>query len=160
MSWDNDDLQDNIANFQRHQIMMNQQKMLEEQERQSRAALAPARSPQEKTYKCPACAEWIKAEAKICKYCRSEVGEAFAALLAEEIRQVELKKEQIQREILEEQEAARKKLEEEEALLLEKKKADEEWAAEVKRRYEEEAQAKKEAKAQRASTLRKFFKSN
>ena len=160
MSWDNDDLQDAIANIQRHQIITNQQKQLEEQQRQNRVTQTSARSPQEKTYKCPACAEWIKAEAKICRYCRSEVGETFAALLAEEKRQAALKEEQIQKKLLEEEDAAKKKLEQEEARLLEKKKADEEWAAEVKRRYEEEDQAKKDAKAQRASSLRKFFKSN
>jgi hypothetical protein len=141
-------------------MLMNQQKQLEEQQKQNERTHAVIRQPQEKTYKCPECAEWIKAEAKICRYCRSKVGETFAAQLAEEKRQAELKEKQIQREIKEAQEAARKKLEEEEAPLLEKKKADEEWAAEVKRRYEEEAQAKKDAKAKRNENLKKFFKSN
>ena len=36
------------------------------------------------TLKCPACAEWIKAEAKICKHCQHDVSSAFAETLKAE----------------------------------------------------------------------------
>jgi hypothetical protein len=39
-----------------------------------------------KTLQCPACAEWIKAEAKICKHCREDVSDIFQRKLEHEHR--------------------------------------------------------------------------
>ena len=103
MSWDNDDLQDLIANAQRAEMIRQQDKELEELKKlnsQKEAARSqPVSSrPQERELKCPQCAEWIKAEAKICKYCRSEVAETFSAILAEEKKQAEAKQRSIRSE--------------------------------------------------------------
>jgi hypothetical protein len=148
MSWDNDDLQDSIANLQRHQMLMNQQKQLEEQQKQNASTQASIRVPQEKTYKCPACAEWIKAEAKICKHCRTDVSVAFAEKRAAEEKAVLDQKKRFEKEKAEEQ--ARK---------LKEEKADLQRREELRLRQVEELQAKREARAKRIFSLKKEAKS-
>jgi len=60
------------------------------------------------TLKCPSCAEWIKAEANICKHCQSSVADEFTNILREEKRLAdELEKQRVadlERSVLEAQE--------------------------------------------------------
>lgn len=42
------------------------------------------RSNEGELVKCPFCAEWVKAEAKVCKYCGKDIADEVAALRAEE----------------------------------------------------------------------------
>jgi len=121
---------------------MNQQEQLEEQRKQNARIQAQTRIPQEKTYKCPACAEWIKAEAKICKYCRTDVSAAFAEKIAAE------EKDALDKKMLLEKEEA-----EAEARRLKKEKADLQRREELRLRQVKELQAKREARAKRISNL-------
>jgi hypothetical protein len=97
VSWQNDDLQNIIAQAQQAKMIRQNDELLDELKKQGNQAQSVARQPAEKTFKCPACAEWIKAEAKICKHCRSEVGEIFAAKIAEERRVEEEKQKEIEK---------------------------------------------------------------
>jgi len=97
VSWQNDDLQDIIAQAQQAKMIRQNDELLDELKKQGSQAQSVARQPAEKTFKCPACAEWIKAEAKICKHCRTEVGEVFAAKIAEERRVEEEKQKEIEK---------------------------------------------------------------
>jgi hypothetical protein len=154
MSWDNDDLQDSIANLQRHQMLMNQQKQLEEQQKQNASTQASIRVPQEKTYKCPACAEWIKAEAKICKHCRTDVSAAFAEKTAAEEKAALDQKKRFEKEKAEEQ---ARKLKEEEAELQRREQQRllelEELQAKQRARSEQLSRLKKQAKSKKGITL-------
>ena len=114
MSWDNEDLQNLIANAQRAEMIRQKDKELEElkklnSQRGSVHSQTENTRPKERELKCPACAEYIKAEAKICRYCRSEVGESFAAILDEEKKRAaeNLRKLKQSREKAEKEEKAR-----------------------------------------------------
>jgi hypothetical protein len=48
------------------------------------------------TLKCPACAEWIKSEAKICKHCQHDVSSAFAETLRAESGALEVARKEAQ----------------------------------------------------------------
>ena len=148
MSWNNDDMQDLIANAQRAEMLRQQDRQLEELKKQNNRQALPRSEPQEKMYKCPACAEWIKAEAKICKHCRTDVSAAFAEKTAAEEKAALDQKKRFEMEKAEEQ---ARKLKEEEAELQRR---------EQQRQLElGELQAKQRARSEQLSKLKKQAKS-
>lgn len=152
MSWDNDDMQDLIANAQRAEMIRRQNDLLDELKKQNRPQPIPRAEPQERTLKCPACAEWIKAEAKICKHCRSEVGKAFAAILAKEEAEARAKDLEKKRNEEEAQKRIQKELADEAAAAAEREKVRQE-------RIAEEDLLFREAKAARRAKLKATLKS-
>ncbi len=152
MSWDNDDMQDLIANAQRAEMIRRQNDQLDELKKQNRPQPIPRAEPQERTLKCPACAEWIKAEAKICKHCRSEVGKAFAAILAKEEAEARAKDLEKKRNEEEAQKRIQKELADEAAAAAEREKVRQERIAEQDLAY-------RAAKAARRGKLKATLKS-
>lgn len=148
MSWDNDDMQDLIANAQRAEMLRQQDRQLEELKKQNSRQPIPKSEPQEKMYKCPACAEWIKAEAKICKHCRTDVSAAFAKKTAAEEKAALDQKKRFEKEKAEEK---ARKLKEEEA---EKQRREQLRLIQV-----EELQAKRKARSEQIFRLKKQAKS-
>lgn len=154
MSWNNDDMQDLIANAQRAEMLRQQDRQLEELKKQNNRQPIPRSEPQEKTYKCPACAEWIKAEAKICKHCRTDVSAAFAKKTAAEEKAALDQKKRFEKEKAEEQ---ARKLKEEEAELQRRERQGmlvlEELQAKQRARSEQLSKLKKQAKSKKGMTL-------
>jgi hypothetical protein len=145
-------MQDLIANAQRAEMIRRQNDQLEELKKQNRPQPIPKAEPQERTLKCPACAEWIKAEAKICKHCRTEVGKVFAAIIAKEeaeARAVDLEQ---KRKAEEDQKRIQKELDDEAAATAERDKVRQE-------RIAEEDLLFREAKAARKAKLKATLKS-
>lgn len=88
MSWlDNIDWQKLTENAQRVESLRLQREQLEATKAQNESLPTSnaASRPNEKEYQCPACAEWIKAQAKICRFCRTEVADIFAEKLTAEM---------------------------------------------------------------------------
>jgi type II secretory pathway pseudopilin PulG len=154
MSWNNDDMQDLIANAQRAEMLRQQDRQLEELKKQNSRQPIPRSEPQEKMYKCPACAEWIKAEAKICKHCRTDVSAAFAKKTAAEEKAALDQKKRFEKEKAEEQ---ARKLKEEEAELQRREQQRmlelEELQAKQRARSEQLSKLKKQAKSKKGMTL-------
>jgi hypothetical protein len=148
MSWNNDDMQDLIANAQRAEMLRQQDRQLEELKKQNNRQAISRTEPQEKTFKCPACAEWIKAEAKICKHCRTEVGEHFAAKIAAEEAQANEEQARIQR-----------KRDEVSAQRLKEERAEQQRIDEINRVYQEERKSKLENRRQKIEKLQNVGKS-
>lgn len=144
MSWDNDDMQNLIANAQRAEMIRQQNKQLEELKKQNRPQPVTRAEPQERTLKCPACAEWIKAEAKICKHCRTEVGEIFAEIFAKEKADAEARDLEIKRQAESAKRRIQKELDDEAAATAEREKVRQERIAEQDLAYRTAKAARKE----------------
>lgn len=154
MSWNNDDMQDLIANAQRAEMLRQQDKQIKELKKQNNGQSVLRSEPQEKMYKCPACAEWIKAEAKICKHCRTDVSAEFAKKTAEEEKVALDQKKRFEKEKAEEQ---ARKIKEEEAELQRREQQGmlvlEELQAKQRARSEQLSKLKKQAKSKKGMTL-------
>jgi hypothetical protein len=141
-------MQDLIANAQRAEMLRQQDRQLEELKKPNNRQAIPSGEPQEKMYMCPACAEWIKAEAKICKHCRTDVSAAFAEKTAAEEKASLAQKKRLEKEKAEEQ---ARKLKEEEAELQRREQ--------LRLFQVEELQAKRKARSEQIIRLKQQAKS-
>jgi hypothetical protein len=137
-------MQDLIANAQRAEMIRRQNDQLEELKKQNRPQPMPRAEPQERTLKCPACAEWIKAEAKICKHCRTEVGKTFAAIIAKEKAEAEARDLDQKRKAESAKRRIQKELDDEAAATAEREKVRQERIAEQDLSYRAAKAARKE----------------
>jgi hypothetical protein len=137
-------MQNLIANAQRAEMIRQQNEQLEELKKQNRPQPVTRAEPQERTLKCPACAEWIKAEAKICKHCRTEVGKAFAAIFAEEEAEARAKDLEEKRKAEEAKKRIQKELADEAAATAEREKVRQERIAEQDLAYRAAKAAQRE----------------